>query len=213
MLLFESKINEEIKNDIVRTTSSYSKENWRHILEDKFVFDSVIQKMDAVTVTMIAENVIKDVEKSDKLNIPQHVSNSTILINSINWVVLVKMNKMICKKNITPELLSAKIFSTLPDDLFLIEVDYQEIIVKIKEICTTKNGNRLKNFDFKINENKLCRILEIAKNFPIIFSHNGSQKIFLLYLCALHRDLSQEFSNRNFVKLQLNIENFIIGMF
>ncbi|KAJ8949965.1 hypothetical protein NQ318_002373 [Aromia moschata] len=53
---------------------------------------------------------------------------------------------------------------------------------------------------------------EVLEKFPIIYSPEVVQKICLLYLCSLHRDLSFEFGRGNYTNLQISCEYIIIGI-
>lgn len=217
--LFEQKFSEDIENNIIRTISSYSVDNWRDILDDKYVVENLLPKTDVTCIAIIADNLVKSLEKSEQYELPAHVLNSSVILNSVNASVLKKINKIMSKQKrkhdeeLAPKLLSSKIFSTLPDDLFLTESDYQATISKVKDFFDEENGVKRKHFEMKISEDKICRLLDIAKSFPVVFSHSDVQKVFLIYLFSLHKDFSDDFSKENFEKLRIKIEDLIFGKY
>lgn len=216
-ILFENKTNHDVVNNIIRTIAAYSKENLKEVIEDKFVVDFLLSKMDSSTVSNMGEHFLKMFEKKNCSNIPQHILNSTLLLNAVNMATLSKINKIVSKqkkKHVedgTLELQSVKVFSAMSKDLFLNENSSHEASSKIKYVFEATNDMEPTNFVLNINEDKVCGLLRIAKHFPIVFSHADTQKCFLYYLLSLHKDFADEFSKTKFKMLQNDLENLIIG--
>lgn len=192
-------------------------DNWNEVLKDKFVVDSLMSRMENAIIISIGQNVLKDLEKTEKLELYSHVTNSSFILNAVNAAVIRKINKLMTKQkrkhneeNI-PKCLSCKILSKLPDDFLFCDVNFQDLILEMKNLHTIKNGLKENNFEWKLNEDKICKLLNIAKSFPIVFSTVIIQKIFLIYFISLHKDLSIEFGRGNLTKLQREIEGFVIG--
>lgn len=217
--LFENNFSEDVENNIIRAIASYSTYNWKEILQDNFIIDNLLSKMDVQTITNIIDNFVKHLEKVERLEIPANILNSPVILNAVNAVVLKKINKIMSKQKrkhdeeSVPKFLSSKIFSTLPDDFFYVENNKGDVMLKIKSLYTTENGMFSGNFDMKISEEKICRLLEISKAFPVVFSHGDAQKVFLTYLFSLHKDLTHDFSKGNFSKLQEQLEELLFGKF
>lgn len=173
--------------------------------------------MDNSVITCIGQSLLKHLEKTEKIQLFSHVTNSSLILNGVNAAVMRKINKLMAKQKrkhseeYVPKCLSCKIFAKLPTEFVFCEVNFQDIILELKNLSTMKNGLKENNFEWKLNEDKICKLLDIAKSFPIVFSTVNMQKICLIYFICLHKDLSVEFGRGNLTKLQGEIETFIIG--
>lgn len=217
LYIIENKFNEDIEINIVRTITSYSENNWKEVLDNKFVVDSLISKMDNSSIISLGQNLLKDLAKSEKIEIPSYVSNSSLIINAVNVAVMTRINKLMSKQKrkhneeSVPKCLSGKIFAKLPEEFLFSEFDFEDLVMEMKNFYSSENDLDKSNFEWKLNEDKICKLFEIAKYFPVIFSSVSVQKMFLIYFISLHKDLSSEFARGNLKKLQGEIEDFVIG--
>ncbi|KAJ8972405.1 hypothetical protein NQ317_010328 [Molorchus minor] len=163
MFLFEKSINEDIIVNVIKGVTTDVEISCKDIICDKYVVNHLMCKMDFVTILPLAECVINNIDSFEK---QLHIHDSSLFITAINYICIVKLNKLMLKHkrklnddifNIT---LSSKICSTITEDI-LDEKGHEEVLQKVKKIYHTENI--ISESERKINDKKACNIFEKLK--------------------------------------------------
>ncbi|KAG5870299.1 hypothetical protein JTB14_018096 [Gonioctena quinquepunctata] len=215
--IFLPKVNHDIELDLLRNITRDLEYVWRHVLEDRFSVNVLLPKMETEVVVELVEKFMEEHESFSKLHKNQHILNSATISKVVMHVALLKMNKLISKQkrkhnegNATKKM-STKICGFFTSE-FLDNDDCKDLLKSARDVYADSKTEVSATVEWTVSENKLLRILGILNTFPVIYSSDSIQKMYLLYFCSLHKDLSQEFRKGKYTDLQVAIEKNIIGI-
>ncbi|XP_018577936.1 uncharacterized protein LOC108916212 [Anoplophora glabripennis] len=214
MLLSEKSVNEDIVQNVIKSITGNIDIMWKNILEDKFVINNLLSKMEPSYALFIAEKVVCDTDTLGAIRNKPHITSSSFLITAVNYVIITKINKLLTRRKdkVTSDsfkkAVSIRISSVFTEDNFLTQ-EPKEIIESVKSLYSLNQNYEV---EWNINEEKVLQFFEILEKFPVIFCSETVQKLCLVYFCALHMDLSSEFKRGNYKKLQIACEKLIIGI-
>lgn len=214
MFLFEGNVNDDIVNNVLESLIINLEENWKNIITDKSTLNlHLFNKMSTSTVLFFAQELIKDA------SLPIIASHGFVIdcrkiLNGIHFVILTKLNKMLLGKlkrrkrdENTKKYKSTILYEHIDKDNFLNDKIDSEFINEFKDLLVLKHQHTKDNNNIIINVD-IKKYLNIMKRFPVIFSSQQIQLLILIYLFALHNDIS----NSNCDELmKCDCESLIIG--
>lgn len=195
IILFEKHPNEDILLNVILSLNL--EEDWQQLIEDKLLVFDLIDKLNTNSLVHLAENLVKHY-KSINNDFLTSLIESTSLLNAINYVAVKKANKLLKKCTSS---ISTKIFQLIEQDLLTDDSKIDEAIESSKSIFSN-----FQNKQVDVETINLNKYLEVLLKFPLIFVPEKLQKLYLLYLYALHLDISN--SNNDSSNLT---EKIIIG--
>ncbi|KAJ8930658.1 hypothetical protein NQ314_016520 [Rhamnusium bicolor] len=160
MLLFEKNMNQDIVSNILRSITNNLENSWKDILHDKYVVNHLLHKMDSASIIFLAEKLVNNIDSFGNFHKQPHILNSSLLLTSINYVTITKINKLLLKRkrkineNIPNSSFSTKIYSLFKEDKFLSGETQKEVVKKAKEIYHVKCEDDREIIEWKINEEK-----------------------------------------------------------
>lgn len=211
MLLFEKSINEDIVQNVIKSLSLNIEIMWKNILEDKYIINNLLEKMDPSKVLFVAEKLISNIDI-----VGPHITSSSLLTTAANYVVITKINKLLTKKkdktnsDVFKKATSIGIASMFTEDNFLRKKP-EEIITNAKTLYYSNDNDN--TIAWHIKEEKVQALFRILGKFPVIFCSEIVQQLYLMYFCSLHRDLCFEFKRGNYKQLQMSCERLITGKY
>ncbi|XP_023026512.2 uncharacterized protein [Leptinotarsa decemlineata] len=218
MHLFLPKINDDIVTNLLRNVTTDLNCIGKYLLEDKFSVNFLLPRMETNTIVGLAETFFSNHESFMNFQKYQHILNSSTISNAVIYVCITKMNKLISKhkrkrdEDTTKVKLSTRICALLNPEFFLTNDEPKNLLESAVQIYSDSETEKSCIAEWKVSEEKLLDVFRVLRHFPAIYSSDNVQKMYLLYFCSLHKDLSSEFLKGNYKSLQLTIENNIIGM-
>ncbi|XP_068900986.1 uncharacterized protein [Tenebrio molitor] len=191
-LIFQDSNVEDVTAPIIRTLSSDFDDSSIEILTDKFVVNNILDKMPSSVIITLAEVIVKELVggNTKTINLPQ-IHDSQIVTDGILSVVFTKVNKLLKQKRKHDDAAPRKAFfsrvvSVLPPDMFLTD-SIEESLRRASEIIVSESKDQ--HIDLKMNDTKIEAYLGVLRKLPVMFCTESSQKLLILLLLALHRDV------------------------
>ncbi|XP_028150875.1 uncharacterized protein LOC114344224 [Diabrotica virgifera virgifera] len=217
LYIFEQKVNEEILQDLSRYITRDLEENWKYILQNKFLTNNLVPLMDSSSINLLADKLVANITDLDDTQLNQYIFNNSCVLNAVAYSIIVKSDKIISKRKrkhdedlVDAKKLSTKVSNMVTVDTFCNDGHNEDLIKKLKKVYESYKVDH--NVEVKFNEAKLLELLEVLKKFPVVFCKESVQKCFLVYLFSLHKELRQDFSKGRYVDVQSSLENIILGM-
>ncbi|XP_057669503.1 uncharacterized protein LOC130901874 [Diorhabda carinulata] len=213
LYIFEEKVSEEVLQDLLRYLTRDLNDIWKYILQNKFLSNNLLPLMDQSSINALTEILIDEFDNFQNI---QHIFDNTTILNAIVYTVIAKCDRLISNRKRKhneegqmKKMRSTKIFNEMANALF--EEENKDItpLKKIKRIMEIDIEN---NLEVTFEESKVLVLLEVARKFPILFCKQSVQNYFLLYLFSLHKDMTSEFSKKNYTNLQVSLETIILGI-
>ncbi|KAJ3662927.1 hypothetical protein Zmor_007241 [Zophobas morio] len=201
--------NNDVVAPIIRTLSTSFDAESVDIFSDRFVVNTVLDKMPTSNIISLAEILVKDlVEGNTKVLDEPHINDSQLITQGILCVIFTKINKLLKQKRkhddtSVRKALCSKAMSLLPTDMFLCG-RIEEVLGSVSEILVSESHHQ--NIDLKMQEEKLELYLELLTKIPLIFCSESTQKLTVLLLMALHKD------SQNCENIKLKCEQLIISI-
>lgn len=211
VLISRDSNSDEITTAIVRTLSTDFDENSVEIFTDRFVVNNILDKMPSSVIINLSEIILRDIiEDNGEIFKQSHVYDCQLITEGILCVIFAKINKLLKQKRkhddtTTRKALCSKILSLLPTELFLASA-IGEFLEKVSQITISESNEQI---DLKIHSSKIHLYLEALKKLPVIFSSENTQKLIVLLLFSLLKDINHSNCEDEIKK---NCESLIISI-
>ncbi|RZC42407.1 uncharacterized protein BDFB_000322, partial [Asbolus verrucosus] len=200
ILIFENNVSEDVTGPIIRSLSTNIHTNSTKIFTDRFIVNNVLDKLPSSVIMNLSETVVKDLfDGGVDMMQDSPVYDSQVITNGV-----------LCKRKhdeaTVKKACCSKIISILPTEIFL-NSNVEEFFEKATKILVFEGDGQA--MDLKVHNDKIEKYLEILRKLPIIFCAESSQKLLLLLLFSLHRDINE--SNCS-VALKKSCESLIVSI-
>ncbi|XP_066147731.1 uncharacterized protein [Euwallacea fornicatus] len=209
MLLLERQVNDETIKGILKVLPTHIRASWQDLLSDKFVMNVLLFKVDKYSLIHLAEHLIENDHKLDDIVI----RDSQLLTNVTVYTLMSKINKLFRVKrkrdvDAIQMSLSEKVFRLLPEEAFMSTApgDMGGVMAHLIQLFEEWQEHSVDSI--KSKEGRLAKYLGIMKKLPFIYSETDVQKLILLYLLSLGKDVSV--CSQEAYK---EVEDLIIGIF
>lgn len=204
-LIFEDQVNTDMLNPVIKDFST----NIENFCTDEFFLNNVINKMPNSAILSVCELILNDFDTFSE-NEPQ-ILDSGVIVKGILSLIMTKISKLIKQKRKLDETVFKKpvfnkILSGLPTDLFLCE-NIGTFLGASVEILVSQSEPQ--SLDIKTNDLKILSCLTILGDVPVIFCDKNVQKLLIVLLLGLVRDMKD--SNCATV-LKSTCENIVFGI-
>ncbi|CAG9856436.1 unnamed protein product [Phyllotreta striolata] len=216
LCIFEQKLTNEVLADLSRYLTSDLENNWKDILQDKFLTNNLMPTLDPEDKLILAEKIVSNINDFGNVYQYAHVFNNASILNTVIYYIITKCDRILAKRkrksdeNLSlSKLISTRICECLDTVGFHDENILSDSIGKMSEIYKSSDNNS--DLEIKFNEEKLLELVKILKHFPVIFCEANVQNFFILYFFSLHKDLRRCFFKGHFVELRKFLEDLIVG--
>ncbi|XP_066255929.1 uncharacterized protein [Euwallacea similis] len=209
MLLLERQVNDEAIKGILKVLPTHIRASWQDLLSDKFVLSVLLCKVDKYSLIHLAEHLIQNNHKLGDTAI----RDSQLLTNVTVYTLMSKINKLFRVKrkrdaDAVQMSLSENVFRLLPEKAFMSTTpcDMGGVMAHLIQLFEEWQENCVDSI--KSKEDRLAKYLGIMKKLSFIYSETDVQKLILLYLLSLSKDLSACCQS-----VYRDVEDLIIGIF
>ncbi|VEN44513.1 unnamed protein product, partial [Callosobruchus maculatus] len=240
MYLLKDTVTKDAKHDIITSISPHIEDNWVYILSNKFIMNNLLPEMNNQTVIGLSEICVHDFKErlvfwtggKNLIEKPAveffYCSCSQLLLNSISYVCISKINKILLKyhnrqdDNSTNTFMSSKMSAILDEDIFLnresrksTDANLKEVLDILNEIYSKGIGENMKRRKEvcanKKYESRILNLLEIFKHFPAMQCNSKLHQIYFMYFSALHHDFQKNIPVTD-ERLKQNLEMILVGI-